>query len=172
MQTVTEFPHEIIEEENVFIPVTDGLHLAARIWRPKGSDAAPVPAILEYIPYRKRFGTRVRDEHTHPYLAGHGYACIRLDILDAVGRKQPVRGFVVQIAFPECDQRLAFRTLGLFVSLGRNKDLLERLMHVLARALHRLSEGVPVRKVHRARQRRAGALVFRQIVRLAIVGHL
>ncbi|SFP80583.1 CocE/NonD family hydrolase [Tranquillimonas alkanivorans] len=78
MKTITEFPHEIIEEENVFIPVTDGLHLAARIWRPK--DAGPVPAILEYIPYRKRFGTTVRDEHTHKYLAGHGYACVRLDI--------------------------------------------------------------------------------------------
>lgn len=80
MQTVHEFPEEIIEEENVFIPVTDGLRLAARIWRPKGSDKVPVPAILEYIPYRKRFGTAVRDAHTHPYLAGHGYACVRLDI--------------------------------------------------------------------------------------------
>ncbi|MDF0601567.1 CocE/NonD family hydrolase [Psychromarinibacter sp. C21-152] len=80
MKTVTEFPHEIVEEENVFIPVTDGLHLSARIWRPKGSEEAPVPAVLEYIPYRKRFGTAVRDERTHPYLAGHGYACIRLDI--------------------------------------------------------------------------------------------
>lgn len=80
MKTIEEFPQEIIEEENVFIPVTDGLHLAARIWRPKGSETAPVPAILEYIPYRKRFGTTVRDEHTHPYLAGHGYACVRLDI--------------------------------------------------------------------------------------------
>ncbi|MFC6643431.1 MULTISPECIES: CocE/NonD family hydrolase [Sulfitobacter] len=80
MKTISTFPNEVIEEENVFIPVTDGIRLAARIWRPKGSENAPVPAILEYIPYRKRFGTAVRDEHTHPYLAGHGYACIRLDI--------------------------------------------------------------------------------------------
>ncbi|MDN3718255.1 CocE/NonD family hydrolase [Roseibium salinum] len=62
------------------MPATDGLRLAARIWRPEGSSEQPVPAILEYIPYRKRFGTSVRDEHTHKYLAGHGYACIRLDI--------------------------------------------------------------------------------------------
>lgn len=80
MRTVENFPHEIIEEENVFIPVTDGLRLAARIWRPEGSDERPVPVILEYIPYRKRFGTAVRDEHTHKYLAGYGYACVRLDI--------------------------------------------------------------------------------------------
>ena len=80
MKTITELPNEIIEEENVRIPVTDGLELAARIWRPKNSGSAPVPAILEYIPYYKRFGTAVRDERTHKYLAGHGYACVRLDI--------------------------------------------------------------------------------------------
>ena len=80
MKTVTEFPCEIIEEENVWIPVSDGLRLAARIWRPKGSEENPVPAILEYIPYRKRFGTTERDEITHKFLAGHGYACVRLDI--------------------------------------------------------------------------------------------
>ena len=78
MRTIDRFPHEVVEEENVWIPVTDGLHLAARIWRPKDGEA--VPAILEYIPYRKRFGTRVRDDRTHRYLAGHGYACVRLDI--------------------------------------------------------------------------------------------
>lgn len=80
MKTITEYPHEIIEEENVWVPVTDGLKLAARIWRPKNSGDTPVPAILEYIPYRKRFGSAVRDEITHKFLAGHGYACIRLDI--------------------------------------------------------------------------------------------
>ncbi|MGM0583419.1 MAG: CocE/NonD family hydrolase [Pseudomonadota bacterium] len=78
MKTVSEFPHRIIEEENVWIPVGDGLHLAARIWRPEGEGA--YPAILEYIPYRKRFGTARRDEATHKYLAGHGYVCVRLDI--------------------------------------------------------------------------------------------
>jgi len=78
VKTVDSFPEEIVEDENVWIPVTDGLHLAARIWRPK--HGRPVPAIVEYIPYRKRFGSAVRDEQTHPYLAGHGYACVRLDV--------------------------------------------------------------------------------------------
>ena len=40
----------------------------------------PVPAILEYLPYRKRTGTYERDALTHPYLAGHGYAAVRVDI--------------------------------------------------------------------------------------------
>ena len=40
----------------------------------------PVPAILEYLPYRKRDGTYERDALTHPYLAGHGYAGVRVDL--------------------------------------------------------------------------------------------
>ena len=39
-----------------------------------------MPAILEYLPYRKRDGTAERDHLTHPYFAGHGYACIRVDM--------------------------------------------------------------------------------------------
>ena len=30
------------------------------LWLPEGADKKPVPAILEYIPYRKRDGTVVR----------------------------------------------------------------------------------------------------------------
>lgn len=78
MQHVTEFPYEVEEQPHVLIPMADGVQLSARIWRPKG--AGPVPAILEYLPYRKRDGTAERDALTHPYMAGHGYACVRVDI--------------------------------------------------------------------------------------------
>ncbi|SFR78121.1 hypothetical protein SAMN05216203_3003 [Marinobacter daqiaonensis] len=78
MNIVEQFPVEIMEEANVWIPMPDGTRLAARIWRPK--NGKPVPAILEYIPYRKRFGSAPRDEMMHPYVAGHGYACVRVDI--------------------------------------------------------------------------------------------
>ena len=54
--------------------------LAARIWLPADAEQNPVPAILEYLPYRKRDGTYERDALTHPYLAGHGYAGVRVDI--------------------------------------------------------------------------------------------
>jgi len=77
---VTEFPRDVEEIEHVWIPMSDGVRLSARIWRPKDAGTDPVPAILEYIPYRKRDGTRVRDDCRHRYWAGHGYACIRLDI--------------------------------------------------------------------------------------------
>src|SRR6056297_3935634 len=69
LKKVTDFPHEIIEQADVRIPMPDGIELSARIWRPR--DERPVPAIVEYIPYRKRFGSTARDEIMHPWLAGH-----------------------------------------------------------------------------------------------------
>ena len=50
------------------------------IWLPEDAERNPVPAILEYLPYRKRDGTTERDALTHPYFAGHGYACVRVDM--------------------------------------------------------------------------------------------
>ncbi len=70
----------IREIENAVIPLPDGGHLAARIWLPADAESSPVPALLEYLPYRKRDGTAVRDEPNHRYLAGHGYACLRVDL--------------------------------------------------------------------------------------------
>jgi len=66
--------------ENVWIDLQDGTRLAARIWLPADAHARPAPAILEYIPYRKRDGTRVRDEPMHGYFAAHGYAAVRVDM--------------------------------------------------------------------------------------------
>jgi putative CocE/NonD family hydrolase len=77
---VTEFPRAVREIEHVLIPLRDGTRLAARIWLPEDAERDPVPAILEYLPYRKRDGTYDRDALTHPYFAGHGYAGVRVDI--------------------------------------------------------------------------------------------
>ncbi|MBV9431083.1 MAG: acetylxylan esterase, partial [Hyphomicrobiales bacterium] len=66
--------------ENLFIPLPDGVKLAARLWLPADAQAKPVPAILEYIPYRKRDGTRTRDEPMHGWFADHGYAALRVDM--------------------------------------------------------------------------------------------
>lgn len=76
----TDFPHHVREIENVFIPMRDGCRLAARMWLPETAEARPVPAIFEYIPYRKRDFMRARDEPMHHYLAGHGYAALRVDL--------------------------------------------------------------------------------------------
>ncbi len=75
-----DFPHAIREIENTWIPISDGARLAARIWLPQDAEENPVPALLEYLPYRKGDGTAIRDAQRHPYFAGHGYASIRVDI--------------------------------------------------------------------------------------------
>ena len=76
----TDFPRKVREVENCWIPMPDGTKLAARIWLPEDAEADPVPAILEYLPYRKRDGTVERDHLTHPYFAGFGYAGVRVDM--------------------------------------------------------------------------------------------
>ena len=76
----TDFPRRVREIENTWIPMPDGTRLAARIWLPEDAEADPVPAILEYLPYRKRDGTVERDHLTHPWFAGHGYAGVRVDM--------------------------------------------------------------------------------------------
>jgi putative CocE/NonD family hydrolase len=80
MRIVEDLPTAVNIIENAWIPVGDGLRLAARLWLPADAETRPVPAILEYIPYRKRDSTRVRDDIMHGYFAGHGYACVRVDI--------------------------------------------------------------------------------------------
>ncbi|MFB9123759.1 CocE/NonD family hydrolase [Paraburkholderia dipogonis] len=70
---VREVPH-------FWITLSDGTRLSARMWLPENAHLQPVPSILEYLPYRKRDGTAFVDEQTHPLLASHGYACLRVDI--------------------------------------------------------------------------------------------
>jgi hypothetical protein len=76
--TMTTVP--IREIENTWITLNDGTRLAARLWLPANAEHVPVPAILEFLPYRKNEGTALRDSAMHPYVAGHGYACVRVDM--------------------------------------------------------------------------------------------
>ncbi|NCF35420.1 MAG: CocE/NonD family hydrolase [Gammaproteobacteria bacterium] len=66
--------------ENEWIPLSDGRRLSARIWMPDSARKKPAPAILEYLPYRKRDGTAQRDESTYPSFARAGYVGVRVDI--------------------------------------------------------------------------------------------
>ena len=65
--------------ENTWIDLKDGNKLAATLWLPK-SHNEKFPTILEYIPYRKRDATAIRDSTMHPFYACNGYACIRVDM--------------------------------------------------------------------------------------------
>jgi uncharacterized protein len=80
MKIRTEFPRKVREIEHLTIPMSDGVKLAARMWLPEDAETDPVPAILEYIPYRKRDLTAERDVGHHPYIAGFGYASVRVDL--------------------------------------------------------------------------------------------
>src|SRR3954471_5602456 len=80
MRIRTDLPHRIRVIEHATIPLADGVPLSAMIWLPADAEQKPVPAILEYLPYRKRDGTADRDHLTHPYFAGNGYACLRVDM--------------------------------------------------------------------------------------------
>jgi len=73
MQTVKQIHHAML-------PLPDGTRLAYRAWLPENANEYPVPAILEFLPYRKNDGTIVRDEITMAQTAAHGYACVRVDL--------------------------------------------------------------------------------------------
>ncbi|MGW0735909.1 CocE/NonD family hydrolase [Streptomyces sp. NPDC002851] len=77
MRIRTEFPYETTHDD-LRIPLPDGTRLYARVWRPAGG--GPVPALLEYLPYRLGDATAARDWQRHPWYAGHGYASVRVDV--------------------------------------------------------------------------------------------
>lgn len=66
--------------DTVWIDLPGRPRLAARLWLPATATAAPVPAVLEFLPYRRRDGTAARDESTYPALARAGYAGVRVDM--------------------------------------------------------------------------------------------
>ncbi|MGO1768554.1 MAG: CocE/NonD family hydrolase [Microbacterium sp.] len=78
--TFAEIDEETIETRDLWIPMADGVRLHARVWLPRDADRRPVPAVLEYLPYRLDDWTAVRDSERHPYYAAHGYASVRVDI--------------------------------------------------------------------------------------------
>ena len=66
--------------ESVYITMSDGVRLAARIFLPASAAQRPAGAVLEYLPYRKRDGYRYRDDVAGPFLAKAGIALVRVDI--------------------------------------------------------------------------------------------
>ncbi|MDO4019449.1 CocE/NonD family hydrolase [Clavibacter michiganensis] len=69
---------DAVTHRDVWIPMPDGTPLHARVWAPATDE--PVPALLEYLPYRLDDWTAPRDSERHPWYAAHGYASIRVDI--------------------------------------------------------------------------------------------
>ncbi len=64
--------------EHTWIPMRDGVRLSARLWIPEGAQRHP--AVLEYIPYRKRDLYRAYDDIWGKTLAEAGIAFARVDV--------------------------------------------------------------------------------------------
>jgi uncharacterized protein len=70
-----------MDVRNVRIPMRDGAELAATLYLPATIAAAePVPALLEYLPYRKDDAMLSRDYELYSYMTSRGYAGARVDI--------------------------------------------------------------------------------------------
>jgi predicted acyl esterase len=64
-----------------WIPMSDGIRLAATLYMPDGAKPnEKFPALLEYLPYRKDDSTAARDYPIHSYFARRGYISVRVDI--------------------------------------------------------------------------------------------
>lgn len=74
---------DVVEVETEWIPLSDGRRLAARLFLPAeaaGPSPQRVPVVLEYLPYRRRDGTRLGDEAMYRWFAARGIAGARVDI--------------------------------------------------------------------------------------------
>ena len=70
-----------VRMEQAWIPMRDGVRLAATLYMPDGAKSGEkFPALLEYLPYRKDDGTAAGDYPKHTYFARRGYVSARVDI--------------------------------------------------------------------------------------------
>jgi predicted acyl esterase len=70
-----------VRMEQAWIPMKDGVRLAATLYLPDGAKPGEkFPALLEYLPYRKDDGTAAGDYPKHAYFARRGYVSVRVDI--------------------------------------------------------------------------------------------
>ncbi len=67
--------------ERVWIPMKDGVRLAATLYMPDGAKPGEkFPAVLDYLPYRKDDSTAAGDYPKNAYFARRGYVGARVDI--------------------------------------------------------------------------------------------
>lgn len=66
--------------EHLWVLMPDGTRLGARLWQPESRTDESLPAILEYIPYRKDDYSAIRDSNTIAWFASRGYATLRVDM--------------------------------------------------------------------------------------------
>ena len=80
LRVLHELPRRIGTVTELRIPLPGEVRLHARLWLPADAEDAPVPALVEYVPFRHRDFTAPRDALIHPWFAGHGYASLRVEL--------------------------------------------------------------------------------------------
>ena len=74
-------PAHGVHLERTWIPLKDGVRLAATLYMPAPlKPGERFPVLLEYLPYRKDDDEAIRDYGTHAYFARRGYVGARVDI--------------------------------------------------------------------------------------------
>ncbi|HEY4607325.1 MAG TPA: CocE/NonD family hydrolase, partial [Acidimicrobiia bacterium] len=73
-----EYPVRI--DRRVFVPMDDGTRIALTVYLPDSEDDGPFPTVVESLPYRKDDAFYSADWPTYAYLAGRGFAGVRIDI--------------------------------------------------------------------------------------------
>ncbi len=87
--------------EETWIPMPDGVRLAADLWRPKGARAGErFPVLLEYLPYRKNEDRGERYAQ-YSYFVRRGYVVARVDIR-GTGSSE---GTLIPYEYSEIEQR-------------------------------------------------------------------
>jgi len=77
---IPDVTHEGVEVKEVWIPLPDGIRLAASLFMPADREAAAkFPVLLEYLPYRKDEGRNKRFQ-LFSYFVKQGYIVVRVDI--------------------------------------------------------------------------------------------
>ena len=70
-----------LRTEEVWIPMKDGVRLAATLYRPDVEKRGErLPVLLEYLPYRKDDGTLAGDYAPYAYMTDRGYVGARVDV--------------------------------------------------------------------------------------------
>lgn len=78
--TATDLPFSVQVLPHVPVELGAGVSASLKIWLPQVSEGERTPAVLEAIPYRKDDNSLVDDEARYGYFAGHGYACVRMEL--------------------------------------------------------------------------------------------
>ena len=79
-RSAREFPRATRRIEHLWIPLADGTRLAARIWLPEDAEARPGAGDPRGQPLPAHRRRRPRLGSVYAYWAGHGYACVRVDL--------------------------------------------------------------------------------------------